>query len=392
MLYSALHYFTLRHPYLRFRTRLARHALLQLFASVKSSAEITLVVFAPMLLGLLALIALPGLYAATLPWPQACALVLGQSLLGVAPVWLLRKRLLPSDVLHWQLPLPVPAALELRANAAVASMLLGPIALAYAVSIGVWLYQWPAWLAPVAAAGIGASVLSLLLSWGGAVLVLRRRSQAALAVPTHAATGALPSAYLPSTYLPSTYLPSNYLPGTAPRLAGGRVLYLWRQLFWLPCWRTDNPVGWQQSLLFSAAATGMTLWLLRVPAAPAGLLAALTSTVMVLLTDRGDKAVREQIAVLRPVMATWPMSARPLLALACLFTLLPALLLLLAGATVLCLHASHYSHKVALIYLTVAIATQLAIAGLPRLSARGRVALVLVSSLILTAIGSELWN
>lgn len=365
-----------KHPYIRFRTRLAHYALLQFLASFKSSLEITLIVFAPVLLGLLAFIALPGLYAATLAWPAAAGLVLAQALLGAAPVWLLRKRLLPQDVLHWRLPLPVPPRVELSANGAVAGILMGPLAIAYAVSIGVWLYQWPTWLRPVALAGIGATALSLMLSWAGATLVLTRRSQAPSARPGAPRAAAAPTA------------PPGYLPrGTRPRL-----LFLWRQLYWLPFWRADNQVGLQQSLLLLLALAGALLWLYPLAVAPAALLGALSSATLVLLTDRGDKAVREQIALLRPSMAAWPLQARWLERLACLFSLAPAALVLCAGAMLLLRHGAGYSHKAAWLYLAVAGVAQLAIVGLPTLSPRGRVSLVIVAILMLSAIGSELWN
>ena len=48
--------------------------------------------------------------------------------------------------------------------------------------------------------------------------------------------------------------------------------------------------------------------------------------------------------------------------------------------------------RVTLVYALTAGASLLAIVGLPRLSARARVALVVFAILILTAIGSELWN
>lgn len=365
------------HPYIRFRLRLARYALLQFLASFRSSLEITIAVFGPVLLGLIAFIALPGLYAATLPLPAAAGVVLAQGVFSAAPVWLLRKRLLPQDVLHWVLPLPVPPAVARRANAAVAGILIGPLAMAYAASAAVWLYQWPVWLRPVAATGIAATLVSLLLSWATATLILTRRSQAPLAK-------AAPPRRQSHRDAPPAYLPRRRDP---------RLVDLWHKLFWLPFWRAENKVGLQQSLLLLGALGGMTLWLSRWPVvAPAALLGAWSSAMLILLTDRGDKAVREQIKLLRPGMAPWPLDTRRLERLACLFSLAPAGLVLCAGAAMLLSHGAGYSHKAALFYLGVAGMAQLAIVGLPMLSARGRVALVVIAIVLLTAIGSELWN
>jgi len=363
---------SLRHPYVRFRTRLAHRALLQLIASVVSSLEIALVVFAPVLLGLLAFIALPGLYAATLPWPAATGLLLLQALLSALPVWLLRKRVLPHDVLAWLRPLPVPPGMQLLANIAVAGMLTVPLALAYALSVAVWFYQWPAWLRPVAGAGVALTLLSLLLTWACAVVLLGLRLRP---VAT--------TAHLSANFRPA---PTAYQPGPA----GPRLLLLWRQLFWLPFWRADNLVGLQQSLLLLGAVSGAMLWLW--PVFPGALAGAATSTALILLTDHGDKAVREQIARVRPVMAAWPVPARGVERAARCFGVLPGLLVVGLCAMLLLLTGNHFSHKAGALYLGVATAAQLALAGLPETGARARVGLVVLSIVMLTAIGSELWN
>ena len=65
-----------------------------------------------------------------------------------------------------------------------------------------------------------------------------------------------------------------------------------------------------------------------------------------------------------------------------------------AGAAGTISHGMNHSlsHTVALVWLACAGVAQLAIVGLRTLTARGRVALVMGAILILTAIGSELWN
>ena len=49
------------HPYLHFRLRMARHGLRQFLASLANSLEITLLGCGPVLIGLAAAIALPGI-------------------------------------------------------------------------------------------------------------------------------------------------------------------------------------------------------------------------------------------------------------------------------------------------------------------------------------------
>jgi hypothetical protein len=98
--------------------------LLQFAASLTSSLEYILLGFAPVLIGLLAVIALPGLFAATQPWPQALGLLAGQIVLVSAPVWLLRKRLHPAAV-RVEPAAADSGAQPLAADAAVAAIIIG---------------------------------------------------------------------------------------------------------------------------------------------------------------------------------------------------------------------------------------------------------------------------
>ncbi|MFA9216552.1 MAG: hypothetical protein ACEQSK_05530, partial [Sphingomonadaceae bacterium] len=299
------------HPFLRLRTRLAHHALLQFAASLRSSLEIIVLACGPVLLGLLACIALPGLYAATLPWPQACAVVLAQSLLACAPLWLLRQRLLPPDVIAWCRALPIAPRWQWSAAALVAAMLLGPLALAYAISTAVWLVQWPDWLRPVATLAVLLTLLSLLLAWGWATLLLYRR---ATAVPN-----------LRRQRRPNRHGSAPPAPSYQPRRPGPG--YYWHQLFWLPCWRAGSGIGRQQSLLWLAALGSVALWCWH-PAwlpVPMPIWGASTAMLLMLLTDRGDKAVAEQIARLRPIAAGWPIAPARLFRTAIGLSLLPGL-------------------------------------------------------------------
>jgi hypothetical protein len=361
----------MKNSYLHFRLRLARHALLQFATSLISSLEYILLGFGPVLIGLLAVIALPGLFAATQPWPEALGLVAGQIVLLSAPVWLLRKRLHPAAVHAWSQTLPIPARSRWRADAAVAALIIGPVALAYAVSTTIWLYQWPDWLRPVAPQALLLTLASLLLAWLLSTLTLAQRNR-------------LPTARKPGRTRP---VPTSYVP------SHGGLPYYWKQLFWLPFWRAESVTGIQQTLLLIGALGSIAVWLWHPPLVPPALWGACAALMTMLLTDRGDKAVAEQITVLRPIAIHWPLRVEYLYRLAMLATLLPALLVLaLFAALTLGRDAAGYSHTVATVWLCFAGIAQLALVALRKLSVRGRVGLVLGAILILTAIGSELWN
>lgn len=194
------------HPYLQFRLRMARYGLRQFLASLANSLEITLLGFGPVLIGLAAAIALPGMMAVTLGWPAMLAILAAQALFAALPTVLLRKRLHPADAVVWARPLPVPPALAWAADALSAGLIAGPLAGLYAVSAMIWLYQWPDWLRPVAPQAIAATLLSLLLGWALATLALaRRRLRAAL--PARRRARAAAATQPPRRWRPAPRLP-----------------------------------------------------------------------------------------------------------------------------------------------------------------------------------------
>lgn len=360
------------HPYIALRLRLAHQALLQFAASLGSSMEIVMFLAGPVLLALLSVISLPGFLAMTLHWPAALGLLCAQALLTCLPAWLLRKRLLPATVATWLRQLPLPPRLRWQADIAVAGLLMLPLGIAYAVSASIWLLQSPPWLRPIAAPGIAATIAAWLLAWllTSCIMALRLR-----------APRTLQSAH-PHTMTVHVHRPPRW-----------STLFLWRQLFWLPFWRNDNLIGIQQSVLLASALASMLAWLLRVPLVPAPLLGLLASASLIIVTDRGDKAVREQIAVLRPSLDAWPLASTALLRLACAASLLPAFAVLPGAALLLYfIDPDVLLQRVTSVYAITASVAVLAIVGLSRLTTRGRVVLVALSILALSAIGSELWN
>lgn len=391
------------HPYLRLRARMTRQALLRIIPSLSSSLEILVLGFAPVLIGLLACVALPGLYAATLPWPRAMALVAAQALLATLPVWLLRKHLHPAEVTVWSRALPIGPRLRWGADALAAGLVVGPVGAAFAISTAIWLYQWPDWLRPVAPLAVALTALSLLLAWLLSTLLLGRRARMPAARKPGRAR-AVPSGYTPASFVSSAAPVSSAL-STPPDARRGppqplsqrrsqRLWYaLWHRLFWLPFWRGDDVVGIQQTLLLLGAMLSVAFWMAHPPLLPPALWGASSALTLMLLTDRGDKSVAEQIARLRPLAAAWPVDTTTLFRAAMLSSLLPGLCVLAwFGLLALGRAADGYNATVALVWLGVAAAAQGAVVGLRGLGARGRTTLVVGAIVLLTAIGSELWN
>lgn len=358
------------HAYVTFRIRLARHGLRQFAASLKSSAMILLLVGSHVIVGLLALSAFPAMYAASLAPLPALGLLLAHALAMTVPMLLLRQRILPADVVRWSQRLPIAPMVRLRADASVSALMVGPLALLYAVSAAVLLHQGGAWLVPVPA--LAATLFSLLLTFACCTAVLALRSR-----PDAGRSGR---------------------GGTAPerggyraRIKAPRLMLLWHRLFWLPFWRAGSAVGRQQSLLLAAALGSAIPWMQAPPGIARGVLALATSALMVLLTDRGDKAVREQSARLRPTVAAWPLSPRPLFALARVLAVVPALLVL---AVVAAGGAPHglWQHTAGHVFLALGCGAPLLLVASSTANEGFRVGLVAVQIMLLTAVGSELWN
>ena len=357
------------HAYVTFRLRLATHAVRRLAASLRSSAEILLLIFTHALLGLFTLAAFPPMFAASRPPVQAVALLTAHALLMAIPMVLLRQRIVPLDVVQWLRRMPVPPATRFTANALVAAMLVAPLAFLYAVSSAIVLWQRPDWLLPLR--GALGTVYSLGLSYACAVAVLQLRTAPLRPVRWLGGSDPAPPIYTARAWRP-------------------RLAYLWHRLFWKPFWHPDKLVGWQQTTLLVAGLGAALPWMQSPPGIARGVLALATSTMIILITDRGDKAVRDQLALLRPIMADWPLAGRPLALAARAFSLVPAALLLLA------LWAGGWRHELwsrpaGISYLVFGCVLPLLLVSMPPCHPRWRVGLVMVYILMLTAIGSELW-
>ncbi len=355
------------HAYVKFRYRLALHALRQFAASLKSSAEILFLVSSHALIGLFGVSAFPPMYASSRSLAEGALIFIAHTLVMTLPVALLRKRILPPDVVRWAHRLPLPPLVQLRADALVAGLVVGPLAILYAVSATIILHHGGEWMQPSRA--IPALLLSLALTYACSVGVLTLRSRRIAAGRWH------------TRHEVQAYRQQGH---------GPRLLMLWHRLFWLPFWRGDSIIGRQQLILFVAALGSALPWMQAPAGIARGLLDLSTATFLILLTDRGDKAVREQAVRLRPALSTWPLQPRALFACARIMCVLPALAILLAVA------AGGYSqglwsHTAGRVYLVTGVIAPLLLISTPISNERFRVGLVAVLVLTLTAIGSELW-
>jgi hypothetical protein len=357
------------HPYLRFRLRLTRHALAELAARLRSSAEIVVVLLGPTLLGLLAFAAMPAMLAASTPWPLALPLLLAHGVVMSLPVALLRPQVAPARIAAWLHALPVPPRLELQAALAVAGFLVAPLALAYAASLAIWLFQAPGWLLPMRS--VAGTVSSLLLTWacaGWLLLGAVRQPAAGRAAPDVASSA------------------SPYL--AQPR--GGR-LFLWRQLFWLPLFRNGSLAGPRLAALLTASLLAILLWMLGPSWLPRVAGALLASVLLVLLIHEADTFLRAQCARLRAIASSWPLSmgalgwhARTMLLAG---SLLPLAVLAAAG-----LAAHAWDHRAGRVYLALACVTPPLLVLTPPFTARGRMALAAFVLMMMCATGSTIWN
>jgi hypothetical protein len=347
----------LAHPYLAFRTRLARHGLAQFVESIRSLAVMAVFLFSQMLLATIALIAFPPMYfASNGHW----ALLLAYALLLALPCYLLRHRLLPADVVLWLRSRPVHASMRWRADLTAAGLLLAPLALATALSAGLILFYGAPWLRTATA--LSGTAFVLLLAWFASALGLGLRQQG----------------------VRSTLRATERQQDRAPLRARAGLLRQWRLLYWDPFWRMENSIGIQQCGFFAGAVLGAVSWM-WLDVAPDIVANILTSALIVIVTDRGDQAVRAQQQRIAPALAAWPRNTLLLNLFARGFSALPALLtlgLLLAGGIA--------GSRAGLVYIALGLITVLLLIVPPQLSIRARPGIVLVSMVAMMAAGSEL--
>lgn len=151
--------------YISLRILLSQQALKDVTSSLRHGLPLLLIVLGPVFLGLAALLTVPLFLAATFEMPTAALFIVGQGSAFALPFMLLRHRLLPDHFLNWEHTLPVPRSLPYLADGLVALKTLQPLALAYAFSAAIWLWQAPGWLQAVRMSGLLSITLAFVVSW-----------------------------------------------------------------------------------------------------------------------------------------------------------------------------------------------------------------------------------
>jgi hypothetical protein len=348
-----------------------RDVLRELLRSLKAALPIVAGVAGPIFVASFALLAwagVPPMKAVTLPWRDGAALWTAQALLAAWPVWALRRRLLPAAWCVQLRCLPLSARALWASDVAVSAAVLAPLAALYALSIGVFAVQRPAWWVHA----MPGALLSLLASWiascglGAAALAWQRRG-----VPAHASRAAPARA-------PEALLAAR--PGQSAAL------------LWWPAWRGALTPGAPSLLAGVAAAIALAAAWTRGwwPPVPGAAWALMFSALAIALTERLQRALEAHLAALAPWLAALPASggwrwrAR---AMTC------APMVVAGAAAVLLALASRPWRGVPLAFFALGcVATPLALASVPSSNREAHVGLWAVCAGLLTALGSEAWN
>ena len=370
--------------YTRFQRKLAWHGIRQFAASLRGSSEVILLVAGQALLATLALLSGP-LWLCAL-WLQRgqmplsiLALWLGYSALMALPVWLLRQRLLPPEVVLWSRALPLPPKAYLRAHAATVALLVQPLALGYIISSFALLSQSPE-LIPLWPLGVALQLGSLALTFGLGLWIMHARRRKLCASPQFDAKWA------------SAHPAGTALAPYAIRPLRPRLLHIWHRLFWLPFWRLENGIGVKQCVLFGLSCLMFALWLYPLSPLPRGILGWFASSAILILTDQGYKAVQEQMQSMTPHLRALPLRFAHLQWFTSAASLLPAALILCAVSAWLWLHGAQVHGGVARWYVGTQVAAHLCLLACGRLSQPARARILILYMVILTAMGTELWQ
>jgi len=354
------------------RTALARRALADLFATLRQTGPLIIAACGPVLLGALALLALPLFEAATRPALNAIGAMLAQGLLVWLPFLALRRRLLPDAYLAWEQALPITMRQHRIGDALAALLALKPLAFAYALSASVWLWQSPEWLQPVRFSGIaliaGSLVVTGLLL--ATTLTLRRKAwRIALGKPAGTANRQLYRCARRSRWQPLLLL------------------------LVLPFWRGEGRrVSAALTLLISAAIAIAWAWPRHFGTAGdySAIPPLLIGTAMMTATVRADRHLRELWRTIAPVIAAWPLSPARLIAFVRCLALLPAAVLLVSLAVVFVFGFSHPNAVATTAFLATGAAACTLVVFATRPATAARQASILLALALLTAIGNSL--
>ncbi len=353
--------------YCQFRLRLATSAIRELLSALKHNALIVCASAGIGLLGLLAFIALPLFYAPLLSWPKALATVLGQSALMALPVLLLKTTILPMHIRPWLRALPISRFDLWMANALVCGRWIAILAGFYAVSVAIWLWQFPPWLQPVWYWGVLNVCLLLLISWVLGTLILQFEYQPkakALAVPSALRLVA--------------------------RWQGWRLAF---PLLILPFFRAGKlHIALRQIFLLVLSTSTLLAWFCHQQLHIAGaLLAFLFSVSFVMLISLGDAALKLQYRHLQPHIQAWPVQAQMISHSARVLAALPLLLVIGLFLLLAVQNEALISLRVMWVYCSVALLGHFTMIAFSQLGSQLRAMLLVLTMGILSAAGSELW-
>ncbi|MBI3525867.1 MAG: hypothetical protein HY066_15345 [Betaproteobacteria bacterium] len=313
------------------RGELSIQALQNVRMNVWNAAPIIVGLMGPLLLGLVAMLAAPLLYAVTLPAPEGFAIFVVHTLIASIPLFMLRQRVLPDSLLAWEAGLPVQPRHRIIGDARATTVLVAPLFGAYLVSSLVWFWQWPPWLRPVWATGAVAVLASTLATWLAGMLLLSLRSRSSLA--SHRRSGSVRSQ-------------STGLTWKLPAYRWSRAFAVAHDLLLKPIWRR-NALVWRAghpALIVLTAAC-----LLAMPLLPPGaftwqsVLATLSALLYVAVVLWRDALMQSNLAHLAREIAGWPVSFGHLNAVSRTWALLPTALLSFVPFGVILLNASSRS-------------------------------------------------
>lgn len=356
------------------RGELSRQALLDVGTRALNSAPIIVGVMGPVLLGVVAMLAAPLLYAVTLPASEGFALSVAHTLVAAIPLIMLRQRVLPDSLLAWEAGLPIQPRHRIIGDARATTVLVVPLFGAYLVSSLVWFWQWPPWLRPVWAAGSAAILASTLATWLIGMLLLSLRSRS-LRASRRGSGSARPQ--------------STGMTWKLPAYRWSRDLAVAHALLLKPLWRR-NALLWRAghpALIVLAAAC-----LLALPLLPPEtftwqpVLATLSALLFVAVVLWRDALMQSNLAHLTREIAGWPVSFEHLNAVSRIWTLLPTTLLALLPLGAILLAASSRSFSAPLWFAGIGLVGAPAMLAITKTWTRNRwaVAFVLVVALAIS--------
>lgn len=367
--------------YLQFRRQIANFALAELVSLLKTSSPYILGVLGPALMALVALLCIPLLYACTLNSPSAVLLIATQAVVMAIPAWLLNKCVLPTDVLAFFRPLPVGWATHIKADAAAAWLVLRPLGLAYILSMGIWLWHFPKWIQSIWLEGMLVTIVSFAITWLLVILGLQLRWYPVQLPRLGNKKRAAGDFSQKIGLFGQTFLTSS-------------KFLLCYHLLWLPLWRKDGGVvGRRQALLLAGAFVAIYFWMMPTAKTNVHVWLAVISTVLIItMTTLGNAALLKNLVLFNPVLTSLPFSTTKLEFSVKLLAIVPAYLAL-AVFSIIALHLTtgQISLKIALIYVVLATLFLFVISVFTLPNTTARTAVVALSLVVLSAIGSTLW-